>query len=149
MPKRKRTMETVVGIFVLASLALLLAMVMLIGRRQSIFEKRYEITGVYDSVAGLQPGAEVHLAGINVGYIKQIKFSKENRVEVVMTISKTQEERIRGDSLASVRVSGGSPGAAPARPARSSGRAGGPTRPDPGPHERESRRAEPEGYPWM
>jgi phospholipid/cholesterol/gamma-HCH transport system substrate-binding protein len=106
MPKRSRKIEVVVGIFVLVSLALLLAMVVLIGRRQNVFEKRYEITGVFKAVAGLQPGAEVHLAGINIGYIRSIGFNEANEVEVVMSISKVQQERIRDDSVACIRTMG-------------------------------------------
>lgn len=106
MPKRTRKIEVIVGIFVLVSIALLLAMVVLIGRRQNVFEKRYEITGVFKSVAGLQPGAEVHLAGINIGYIRNIGFNETNEVEVVMSISTTQAERIRNDSVACIRTMG-------------------------------------------
>ena len=106
MPRRGRKVELVVGAFVLVSLALLLAMVVFIGRRQNIFESRYEITGVFRSVAGLQPGAEVHLAGINIGYVKGIGFSKDNQVEVLMSVSKAQSERIREDSLACIRTMG-------------------------------------------
>ncbi|UCD57198.1 MAG: MCE family protein [Candidatus Hydrogenedentota bacterium] len=106
MPRRRRTTETIVGIFVLASLVLLLVVVIFIGRRQNIFEKRYEITGVFNSVAGLQTGAEVHLAGINVGYVKDVKFSPTNEVEVVMKISSGQAERIRADSVASIKTMG-------------------------------------------
>jgi len=106
MPKGRKKVEMFVGIFVLFSLTLLLAMVILIGRRQNIFEKRYEITGVFQSVAGLQPGAEVHLAGINIGYIKNIEFSKTNEVEVVMSISEAQSQRIRKNSVAYIRTMG-------------------------------------------
>jgi phospholipid/cholesterol/gamma-HCH transport system substrate-binding protein len=106
MPKGRRRVEVIVGLFVLVSLALLLAMVILIGRRQNIFESRYEITGVFESVAGLQPGAEVHLAGINVGYIKDIRFNEASEVEVVMSVSRTQSERIRRDSIAHIRTMG-------------------------------------------
>ena len=106
MPKRRGWTETVVGIFVLASLALLFLLVVLIGRRQAIFEKRYEITGMFDTVAGLQAGADVLLAGINVGYVEDIKFGKNNNVEVVMTISRSQMERVRADSIACIRTMG-------------------------------------------
>jgi len=106
MPKRKGSTETIVGIFVLVSLALLLAVVILIGRRQSIFEKRYIITGEFDSVAGLQSGAETHLAGINIGYVQDIQFSPNNRVVVTMSVSRSQAERIRADSVASIKTMG-------------------------------------------
>ncbi len=106
MPKRKRTTETIVGVFVLASLALLLVVVILIGRRQNIFAKRYQITGEFTSVAGLQSGAEVNLAGINIGYVQDIEFSESDRVLVKMRVSTTQYERIRGDSVASIKTMG-------------------------------------------
>jgi len=106
MPKRKRTAETIVGIFVLISIALLLGIVVLIGRQQNIFEKRYQITGEFDSVAGLQTGAEVHLAGINVGYVQEIDFSPQHKVRVAMSVSRIQMERIRGDSVACIRTMG-------------------------------------------
>jgi phospholipid/cholesterol/gamma-HCH transport system substrate-binding protein len=106
MPRRKRATETVVGLFVLATLGLLFAVVALIGGRQKIFEERYEITGIFESVGGLQTGAEVHLAGISVGYVRAVGFSPSNKVEVVMSISREQMNRIRGDSVASIRTAG-------------------------------------------
>ncbi|MBI5118162.1 MCE family protein [Candidatus Poribacteria bacterium] len=106
MPRRKGTTETIVGLFVLASIIVLFILVVLIGRRQNIFERRYEITGVFDAVGGLLPGAEVHLAGINVGFVKDIRFSSKNRVEVVMSISRSQMGRIRADSIATIRTMG-------------------------------------------
>jgi len=106
MPKRKGTTETVVGLFVIASLLLLLAVVVLIGRQQQFFEDRIEMTGVFDAVGGLQSGAEVHLAGINVGYVKDIQFGPTNRVEVTMSVSARQIKRIRGDSVASIQTMG-------------------------------------------
>ena len=106
MPKRKGITETIVGIFVLASLALLLIFVILIGSRQSIFDKRYQIIGEFDSVAGLQSGAEVSLAGINVGHVQAIEFSESDRVLVKMGISTSQYLRIRADSRASIKTMG-------------------------------------------
>jgi phospholipid/cholesterol/gamma-HCH transport system substrate-binding protein len=106
MPRRKGTTETIVGLFVLASIIVLFILVVLIGRRQNIFERRYEITGVFDAVGGLLPGAEVHLAGINVGFVKDIRFSAKNRVEVVMSISRSQMNRVRADSIATIRTMG-------------------------------------------
>jgi phospholipid/cholesterol/gamma-HCH transport system substrate-binding protein len=106
MARRKRRVETIVGLFVLASLALLFLIVVFIGRRQYIFAERYEIVGMWKSVGGLQPGAEVLLAGINVGYVKDIKFGPENKVRVTMSISAAQRERIRGDSVASIQTMG-------------------------------------------
>jgi phospholipid/cholesterol/gamma-HCH transport system substrate-binding protein len=106
LAKFRRQTETIVGVFVLGSLILLLAVVLFMGKRQNILEKRYELIGAFDSVAGLEPGAEVLLAGINVGYVKEIKFGPDNRVRVVMSITQAQRERIRRDSVVSIRTRG-------------------------------------------
>ena len=106
MVKRKRSVETIVGIFVLASSLLLLAIVILIGRQQNIFEKRYVIFAEFESVAGLQSGAEVHLAGISVGYVQSVEFNANDKVFVRMSVSQGQAQRIRADSWARIRTMG-------------------------------------------
>jgi ABC-type transporter Mla subunit MlaD len=79
--KRAKSTETIVGFFVLGAIALLLIVVITLGRQESIFQRRYEIIGAFDSVGGLQVGANVQLAGIVVGYVKDIRFGAQNRVE--------------------------------------------------------------------
>jgi len=98
--------ETIVGIFVLASVLLLLVLVVFIGKQQNIFQQRYEIDGYFNSVGGLQVGADVQLAGITVGHVKSIRFGAQNRVEVLMSIAQNQRDRIRSDSVASIRTFG-------------------------------------------
>jgi phospholipid/cholesterol/gamma-HCH transport system substrate-binding protein len=104
--KRAKSTETIVGFFVLGAIALLLIVVIVLGRQESIFQRRYEIIGAFDSVGGLQVGANVQLAGIVVGYVKDIRFGAQNRVEVVMDIAQAQQQRIRADSLATIRTMG-------------------------------------------
>lgn len=106
MARRRGMTETVVGIFVLASILLLLALVIFIGRQRNIFEGRYQINGFFNSVGGLQPGADVQLAGISVGHVKYISFGPDNRVKVVMSIAENQQQRVRADSVASIRTFG-------------------------------------------
>jgi phospholipid/cholesterol/gamma-HCH transport system substrate-binding protein len=106
MARRRRMTETIVGIFVLASVLLLLVLVVFIGRQQNIFQQRYEIDGYFNSVGGLQTGADVQLAGITVGHVKSIRFGTQNRVQVVMSITQNQRDRIRSDSVASIRTFG-------------------------------------------
>jgi len=98
--------ETIVGLFVLSSLLLLLVLVIFIGRQQNIFQERYQIQGFFGSVGGLQAGADVQLAGITVGYVKDITFGPNNKVKVVMSITKSQMQRIRADSIASIKTFG-------------------------------------------
>ena len=106
MARRRRMTETIVGIFVLASLALLLVLVIFIGRQQNIFQESYQIHGYFKSVGGLQTGADVQLAGISVGHVKEINFARNNRVKVVLNINENQRERIREDSVANIQTFG-------------------------------------------
>lgn len=106
MARRKRMTETIVGLFVLASLFLLLVLVIFIGRRQNIFQQRYELHGFFNSVGGLQTGADVQLAGISVGYVRSVSFGPDSRVNVVLSVNANQMQRIRADSVASIKTMG-------------------------------------------
>ncbi len=106
MPRRRRTTEVTVGIFVLASILLLVIFVVIIGKRQNIFERRYNISAFFNNVGGLQTGADVLLSGINVGFVRAIKFGATNRVEVDMSIKLDEQQRIRNDSVATIRTMG-------------------------------------------
>lgn len=106
MPRRRGRTEVIVGIFVLASILVLVIFVVIIGRRQNIFERRYNINAFFNNVGGLQPGADVLLAGINVGFVRSIEFGPSNRVRVDMSIKVAEQQRIRSDSIASIRTMG-------------------------------------------
>jgi phospholipid/cholesterol/gamma-HCH transport system substrate-binding protein len=106
VPKNKRKTEIIAGVFALASLALLLFMVVFVGRHENIFEKRYQITGLFKSAGGLQTGADVRLAGISVGYVTDIEFGPQKKVKVEMKISRREQQRIRTDSVATIKTMG-------------------------------------------
>ena len=106
MPKSRRKTEIIAGAFVLASLALLLMVVVFLGRHENIFEARYRITGRFNSVGGLQTGADVRLAGISVGYVDAIEFGPQKNVSVKMSVKRSEQNRIRADSAATIRTMG-------------------------------------------
>jgi phospholipid/cholesterol/gamma-HCH transport system substrate-binding protein len=91
---------------VLASLALLLIIVVFVSGRENVFEARYQIIGLFKSAGGLQTGADVRLAGISVGYVTDIEFGPQKKVKVKMNISRRVQQRIRTDSVASIRTMG-------------------------------------------
>ena len=90
----------------LATLALLLVVVVFLGRHENVFEKHYQIAGLFNSAGGLQQGAEVQLAGINVGSVNAIEFGPQKRVKVKMRIKQSEQKRIRTDSVATIRTMG-------------------------------------------
>jgi len=106
VPTSKKNTEIIAGIFVLASLALLLVIVVFISGRENVFEAHYQITGLFKSAGGLQTGAEVQLAGIKVGAVGDIEFGPQKKVQVKMNISRRVQTRIRTDSVANIRTMG-------------------------------------------
>jgi len=101
---RVRHLDKYVGAFILFSVAVLAIALVFIGRGQRWFEKRHTFVTVFDSAGGIEPGAKVILAGIQIGAIKDIRLDKNNRVEITLSVLDTYRDRIRVDSVA--RISG-------------------------------------------
>lgn len=98
-----------VGIFVAAGLLLAMYIIFMIGSEQQFFETQYTLKTTFKDVSGLRVGAPVHLAGLKVGYVSDIKFTGElerKEVEVILKINKKYKDRIRTDSIASIYTQG-------------------------------------------
>jgi phospholipid/cholesterol/gamma-HCH transport system substrate-binding protein len=63
----------------------------------------YTIDAVFGSIEGLEPGANVEIAGVPVGKVKQITL-EENKALVKMEIKKGT--KISDDTIASIRTKG-------------------------------------------
>lgn len=106
----KRSTLMSVGLFVTMGLALTMVAVFFIGQERSLFERRYTLYALFKGVSGLRMGAVVQLAGLNVGYVDGVRFPKaeraDGRLEVILKISKSYQERIRADSKVSIQTQG-------------------------------------------
>ena len=101
-----RRYETIVGIFVVASLVALLIMVLIIARQEGLFQEYVEYRAIFKNVSGLKVGSEVHLAGVTVGNVKDITISPEGNTLVTFQVIKKYSDRIREDSQASIGFMG-------------------------------------------
>jgi phospholipid/cholesterol/gamma-HCH transport system substrate-binding protein len=97
-----RKYETIVGIFVLASLAALLVMVVIVARQEGLFQEYVEYRAIFKSVSGLKPGSEVHLAGVTVGNILSTSINPEGNIVVTFQVLKKYSDRIRQNSQATI-----------------------------------------------
>ncbi len=98
----KKNTERLAGVFVLSILGILIAVFLFIGSQQRFFSEKYTLKTVLNEGYGLKPGVPVNLAGIEVGKIESIDFNDENKIEVVLSIQKSFQERIREDSVITV-----------------------------------------------
>src|SRR5205085_3526228 len=66
-----------VGVFVLVSLVAGVGMVYALGARARLFESRYTVHADFTEVGGLNEGATVRLAGVQIGRVKRVNLPAE------------------------------------------------------------------------
>jgi len=72
--ERNRATDIKVGLFVTVGIVVLFISIFLIGQERNLFEKPAFLFARFPNVAGLKVGARVHLAGVPVGIVSEIKF---------------------------------------------------------------------------
>lgn len=101
-----RKYETIVGVFVLASLVALLFMVLVIAQQEGLWEEYLEYKTVFRNISGLKRGSEVRLAGLTVGTVRRIAVRPDGRIEVTFEVLSKYRDQIRQDSQASIGMIG-------------------------------------------
>ena len=100
-----RHVREIVGVFVLASLALLLAALVVIGRGRNVFEQRadLEVTFPAAQAAVVRPGVRVRLAGDVVG--KVVAASRDGAlIRTSLSLLHAARDVLREDAKATLRV---------------------------------------------
>jgi phospholipid/cholesterol/gamma-HCH transport system substrate-binding protein len=101
-----RKYETIVGIFVVASLAALLIMVVIVAQQEGLFQEYIEYRAIFKNVSGLKSGSEVHLAGVTVGNVLNTVITPDGSIVVTFQVIKKYSDRIRQDSKATIGFMG-------------------------------------------
>ena len=98
--KNKKTV--IVGIFILVGVALLVAIILIMGGQRKSFSKTIKVKAIFDDVAGLQQGNNIWLAGVKVGTVKTIAFNADAKVVVGMSILVSMQRYIHKDAKAKI-----------------------------------------------
>lgn len=96
------------GLFVVATLAVLIVGIFLIGQRQSVFKSTYQVKAQFQNVAGLTDGCDVRVGGLHEGNVKRIELPNrpDGKVTVVMDLEKGTHDIVKKDSVAAIRAEG-------------------------------------------
>lgn len=99
-----------VGVFTLVSLVVLMVLLLNATGNFNPFEKKFRLRAQFTSADGLREGAQVHLAGVQIGKVESVRFLAPERpdaanIEAIFNVSGELDgrpiyERIRGDSTA-------------------------------------------------
>jgi phospholipid/cholesterol/gamma-HCH transport system substrate-binding protein len=96
------------GAFIVATLAILVAGVFIIGGKQYLFSSTYQLKAQFDNVAGLDVGGDVRVGGVHSGTVRSIVLPHKpgEKVTVAIDLSKSTHEIIKQDSVATIETEG-------------------------------------------
>ena len=87
-----------VGLFVLAGMAILVAGVLLLNNLNKTLQNRFKIVTFIDDVSGLQKGNYIWLSGVRIGTVSSLRLRGAAGVEVIMDIDSKGKQFIHKDS---------------------------------------------------
>lgn len=99
----KLTSETKVGLFVVIGIALLVIMSLKLGGVDIARDEGYELTMRLDNAIGLDPGADVTIAGVEVGNVETIALEGSR---ALVTIKIRSDVEIRRNYTVALKTSG-------------------------------------------
>src|SRR5271170_3995539 len=96
------------GAFIVATLAILVAGIFIIGSKQYLFSSTYQLKAQFDNVEGLDVGGDVRVGGVHSGTVHSIVLPHKpgEKVTVIMDLGKSTHEIIKQDSVASIETEG-------------------------------------------
>lgn len=97
---RFRHLKKKIAAFVAVALALVVGAVLLIGKENDLFVKKYELSLTVDRGTGFTRGMPVKLSGFRIGRLKSISLNEAAKVDLVLQIDQEYRKWIRSDSRA-------------------------------------------------
>src|SRR3954468_19151974 len=96
------------GVFIVATLAVLAAGVFVIGSKEYLFASTYQLKAQFDNVAGLAEGADVQVGGVHSGTVTGIVLPTKpgDKVTVTMALATSTHKIVKQDSMASIQTEG-------------------------------------------
>jgi phospholipid/cholesterol/gamma-HCH transport system substrate-binding protein len=99
-----RTIEFLVGCFVLVGLLAVLYLAIQVGSARFFGSDSYELEARFSSVSGVNPGSRIEIAGVPVGSVKGITLSEN--YYAIATLELPNDIQLDDDTIASVKTSG-------------------------------------------
>ena len=96
------------GAFIVATLAILVGGIFVIGDKQYLFSSTYQLKAQFDNVEGLDAGADVRLGGVHSGTVSSIVLPHKpgEKVTVIMDLGKSTHAIIKRDSVVTIETEG-------------------------------------------
>lgn len=102
----KNNRPLIVGIFIIIGIAILIVTIFTLGGQKKTFVKTFTINAVFNDVGGLLKGGNVWFSGVKIGTIKEMSFSKNDQVQVSMSIENKVQSHIHKNAFAKIGSDG-------------------------------------------
>lgn len=105
---KKQSVEISVGLFVLIGLVCVAYLTVKLGKMEILGGHYYSVSASFASVSGLQQGARIDMAGVQIGQVESIELDKDkDRFNTALVRMKIREHVVLTDDVtASVKTSG-------------------------------------------
>lgn len=97
---RFRHLKKKIAAFAVVALAIVAGLILLIGKENDLFVKKYELSFTVDKGTGFSRGLPVKLSGFRIGRLKSVSLNEDAKVDIVLQIDRKYEKWIRSDSTA-------------------------------------------------
>lgn len=104
--KKTKGNKIKLGVFVTVTVALLVAGIYFIGQKQQLFNRTFQVSGVFKDISGLQVGNNVRFSGINVGIVQDIEQITDSSVKVDMQVDERTRKFIKKNAKAVIGSDG-------------------------------------------
>ncbi len=94
-----RFADQIVGIFVLAAILAVAAILIFVGFNQRWFARNYGFTSRFDSAGGLIVGMPIMLKGFEIGQISRIALNEANQVDIAFSVQDTYYDKVLPNSV--------------------------------------------------
>jgi phospholipid/cholesterol/gamma-HCH transport system substrate-binding protein len=94
-----RFADQIVGTLVILALAILVAVVFMLGKNQRWFVNDSQYKTYFTSASGISQNMAVQHKGFTIGHVKKISLSDDDRVEIIFTIFEEYADRVKEGSL--------------------------------------------------
>jgi len=102
---KKYTIETVVGIFVVAGLLCVAYMTVKLGKVSLFGDNYYSLYAHFSAVSGLREGSPIEIDGIEVGRVERLTLDQEKQSPLV-TLKIRKGIRVYDDASAAIKTAG-------------------------------------------
>jgi phospholipid/cholesterol/gamma-HCH transport system substrate-binding protein len=103
--KMQRFADQIVGVFIIFSLVAIAFVIVVLGKSQRWFTKDVDYNTVLDSAVGLSKNMAVQYKGFAIGSVKSFHLTKDDNVEVIISIHGDYKDKVREGSMVELSVS--------------------------------------------